>query len=325
MKPRDAALVAAVVVLAALAAADALRDEGPSTSSAEVEEPRPAEDAANPGGRETFARIDARGSLLFTEGSECRLREVSMSGTESPVPRVDSGCRFWASPAGPRIAYALPPSEREPVSFRFLDLNQPERDFGTYEAAFGSVAWSPDGQRAAWCDGEGAGFELDLVDGLRRVAGCPRGYTPAGEPVTSDGFRLLAGGRVILESRRHIAHFSFGVDGSVALLIEGGMLERRVPGEADVRRLQLPPGPSGLPVTSRDNCHAAFLRSDGVYVVDLCIGTKLHSFAGRAAAWSPDGSVIAVAQDDAVAFYRVTDGRVLARWPVTARALVWRG
>jgi hypothetical protein len=327
MKPRDLAIVAAVIAIAGFAAADALRSSGVGTPS------RPKTTSSEPE-RARLSSVPAPGSLVFTDQSDrCRLREIDVgTGLEFPLPRIETTCEMSAAPAGSRLAYGLPvsPLEGDPEvkPFGFVDLVHTARELGAFEAVGGLVVWSPDGQRAAWCDGNRHGFDYEVGRDVARLAHCPRGYTTDGAVVRLEGRRIVAGGRTVYTSPGFIDHFAFGQDGSLAVLFDGIQLERWENGRR-TSALRLPAAVQGyVPTFAPDNCRAFFAARANVHVVDLgCPGRGVErrwAAPGTTAAWSPNARWLAVADLNEVAIYRVEGGEPVARWPFKAHALAWR-
>lgn len=329
MRARDLAIVGAVVLIAGFAAADALRSRGggePSTAPTSTPETgTEAETGTIERELRQFEPVPAPGSIVFTDGDDCHLREVSVgTGLEFPFPRIVGDCRLWASPLGERIAYGLGGSFGEAVPFRFLDLNHPRRDLGAFQALFGFIAWSPDGQRAAWCDDSRTGYDYELGGRLRELELCPRGYTPDSNVAYLDDRRLVSGGRTIFTAPAHIDAVSTGRDGSIAVSLDGGRIQRRHGGTLR-QDMTLPRPLAGRPlVFAPDNCAALVVRAALVHLVDVgCFRGPEASFSGTAAAWSPNGEWIAVADGDAIALHRVVGARPTVRWNAAARALAW--
>ncbi len=351
MQLRNLAIVAAVVALAGFALVDALRGPRSPTSprSPTVETTTAARDAVT--GRERFRATRAPGSLVFLEGEKCRLRRVvASSGSELPLPPVETACRIWAPRRGVRIAYRLPGLVGEAVAFQFFDLNHPRRRLAGFRALFGVVAWSPDGQRAAWCAGPTLGFDYELGGRLDEVAGCPREYAPDGTVLVVAGNRIVAGDRTVVAAGGPIGALHRGSDGSLAALA-GDRIEVFRQGRL-VRERRLRSQAIGAPLAfSPDNCAVLAFRPGLVALIDLgcfrgrdavvtvspdnCVDRAVamnsrcarypapHAFRGHAAAWSPDGRWVAVAEGDAIAFHRVVGRYSVVRWPVVAADLAW--
>jgi hypothetical protein len=357
LRLRDLALVGALVLLGGFALADALRDDG-SGRSATAEEttvsrPAPAEtevrttpfvtdgrtdETSFPPPTETrpepveqprqlFAEVPgAPGDLLFVDDDGCRLRDVSAAtGVEFPLPRTETSCELWVPRVGTRAAYGIEGASGDLTPFRLIDVAHPQRDLGTY-LRFDDVVWSSDGQRIAWCNSARSGVDLEVRRSARTLDFCPRAYTPDGKLAHTRDRELLVGGRRLLEASRHIEHVSWGRDGSLALVLENGRIERRV-GRRVTHAVRLPSELVRLPLElSPDNCAALVMAGYEVYLVNVgCFpGTAPRSFEGVEAAWSPDGKWIAVAELEAIAFHRVIDAYRVVRWDAKARTLAWR-
>jgi hypothetical protein len=354
VSPRDLAIVAAVVALAGFAAADALRDGGQPSPRGRVTEPTVAsgETAATTDEerRETFPDVPTGGSLAFTSGDDCRLRDASVStGLEFPLPRIETNCDVWAPPVGNRLAYGLLRSYGETFPIRFLDLGRPLADLGTFEA-FSDVVWSADGMRAAWCDTARTGFDYEVDHERRKLPFCPLAYTPAGGLAHTSDREVLVDGQTVLAAPGHIDQVAWGRDGSLALLLGATRIERLVNGRR-AQEVRLPrPVTAGSVVFSPDNCAALVREQERIRLVDVgcfrgrgaftnispdnCLSRRRiprcerypapRSFPGLAAAWSPDGEWIAVAELDSITFHRVVGRYDSVRWDASANGLAWR-
>jgi WD40-like Beta Propeller Repeat len=357
MSLRDLLIVGAIVLLAGLAAADALVRGGGNASTQAVSGARSATFDESPlerRRRERFARTRAPGSVLFLDGPTCRLRQVvAASGAELPLPEVETGCELWAPPRGVRVAYRIGPSVSESIPFRFLDLNHVREDLGGFRALFGRISWSADGQRAAWCESRARGFDYDVGRELRRTRGCPRAYAADGEPLFVQGARVLSSRRELLRATGPVWALHRGDDGSFAVLVAGNRVERYERGRlVGARPLRLGVGAARISF-ARDNCALLAVRGGIVALVDLgcfrgrdavttvspdnCVNRAFatksecaryptpRAFEGSAAAWSPDGQWIAVAEPRALAFHRVVGRYTVVRWRAHPRAVAWLG
>lgn len=332
MKGRDVALLAALAAVAAVAALDAVRGGGGQDAEpVETESPPPPADAspAPEGPPAVLLPVPATGTLVFTTDEDCRVRAARVTtGFELELPRLAGDCTLWAPPAGSRIAYGLGGRNEAgatTVPFRLVDLARPERPLGAFRALFGFLAWSRDGSRAAWCGASRTGFDLALGDAVRRLEDCPSAYTPDGRVAFAQGDRLVVDGRTVIRTRGTITFARWGADGSLAVVIEGERVERWAAGvRTDV--LDLPPWLEGrLPALSPDNCAAFFTRPTRIDLLDVgCFeGDAPRAFFDDAAAWSPDGRWLAVAEAQTIAFHRVVGRRDVERWLVAARDLAW--
>lgn len=330
MKVRDLLILAAVVLVGGFAIADAIRSEGsapgptkPSRTTTESVLPPPDAEL----GRSRFPAVpDAPGTLVFTEAGDCPVREFDAgSGQELPnvVPR--STCELWAAPVTAKVAVGIGAPSGDAVPFRFFDLERGRRNLGTSTAFFGFLVWSPDGQRAAWCNARRVGIDLELGGTKRRLPRCPAAYTPDAEVAFAVGNRVLAGGRTLVRASGGVTFVHFGSDGSVAVDVEGRRVERYVGG-----RLTGSVALEGVlegrtPMLSPDNCTALVRAGNNLRPLDLgCSRLGDRSFGGWRAVWSPGGRFLAVAGQAAVTFFDLEDRREVARWPVTAIELAWQ-
>ena len=149
----------------------------------------------------------------------------------------------------------------------------------------------------------------------------------------NDRQEIVVGGRPLLRARGPVWHLAWGVDGSLAVLVEGGRVDRyeggRLVGTASVTTPSndRPPSRSWptLADLAPDNCAALSVSGDVVRLIDLgCFqGRAPRTFKGVYADWSPNGKWIAVAEPDAVVFHRVVGREASVRWDVVAGQLAW--
>jgi hypothetical protein len=331
MGGRDVLILAAVLLVGGFAVADSLRGEGTPTRP-EARETTTAAATTAPNdvqlGRRKFPPLPGvGGSVVFTDAEGCAVREVALPGGDE-LPNVvrSSSCELWPAPVTAKIAVGIGASSRDAVPFRFVDLAHPSRNLGGYRALFGFIIWSPDGQRAAWCGASRTGFDLELGRAARRLPHCPAAYTPLGEIAYALGERLVVEERTALRASGGITLARFGEDGSTAVVVEGRRIERYVDGDL-AGELDLSGGLEGrVPAFSPDNCAALFRAGERVRLVDVgCSPHRSRSFPGTAAAWSPDGEWVAVAERGTIAFYRLGEDEPVVRWPAGASQLFWRG
>lgn len=311
-----------MLLLVGVAAADALRGSGliragPETPA--VPAPKKRSEPAR------FPPVRAEGSLVFTDAEDCRIREVVLSGgTEFPLPRLTGSCDLWVPPFGARIAYAVGPAFRDAMLFHLFDLNHPDEDLGGGYALDGSLTWSLDGQRVAWCGLSRKGIDFEFYGKVRRLDECPSAYTHGGEVAYVHGDRVVAGRRTVLRASAPVSHVAFGYDGSIAV-VAGDRLERYDGGELRHAR-ELPPAfARARPTLSPDNCAALFPHEQTIVLLDVgCFRGDDQMYEGTDADWSPDGEWVVVAERDAIAFHHVVGKREEVRWATVAADLGWR-
>jgi hypothetical protein len=326
LRGRDLAVVLAVVLIGGFAVADALRgraEQAQSTTTAPRREegPRPQPEAP-PG----WPKGILAGTLVFTDAEDCRVRVVGLAdGRERPVGSVVGDCRLWAAPRTQRIAYGTGSG-----SFRFVDLLQADRPLGQFDGLIGSVLWTSDGRRAAWCTARQAGLEFQVEELIvGRLRSCPIAYAPDGEPAFAPGSTLVAGGHTVLRAGERIMSAHWGTDGSLGL-VAGGRFERWE-GKRPVDAIDIPDRLRRWPpVPSPNNCAVVLRDVDGETLEIRPVGCfrpqnpALLIFGGHAATWSPDGRWIAVAERASIAFHRIAGPPMTIHWPARAAEVAWR-
>jgi hypothetical protein len=333
MKGRDLLILAAVVLVAGFAVADAIRTEGsaqpprlpetqPATTTGSVVPPPDAEL-----GRQRFDPVpDAPGSVVLTEAGDCPVREFqAATGDELPNVVARSTCQLWTAPVTAKVAVGIAEPRGDAVPFRFFDLARGNRNLGSSSALFGFIVWSQDGQRAAWCNDRRVGIDLELGQGKRRLPQCPIGYTPDGEVAFARGSRLFVAGRTLVRAAGTITFAHFGNDGSIAVGVGGTRVERYVDGRltGSVRLRGVLEG--RMPTLSPDDCAALVRAGNVLRPLDLgCSRLGDRGFPGWAAAWAPDGRFLAVAGQGSLRFYDLEERREVASWPLTAIQIAWR-
>jgi WD40-like Beta Propeller Repeat len=353
-RARDLAIVAAVVALGAVALTDALRDQtttdegrdGRASTAATTDEREASmttteepQDGQTPTtttdeGEASVPRLPrgaASGLLAFTAPGACELRAVDLrSGRMLDLPRLETNCELYAPRVGTRVAYSVPDdwgtSKRH---FSILDLENPRASFGDYLGDW-NPSWSPDGSTLAWCDGR-SGFELAGGQRPKRLDRCPWAYDPSGALASvNDRQEIVVGGRPLLRARRPVWQLAWGVDGSLAVLVEGGRLDRYEDGRLAGTASVTPPSnehPATIwpPELAPDNCAALSVSGDVVRLIDLgCFqGRAPQTFKGVYADWSPNGKWIVVAEPDAIVFHRVVGREASVRRNVVAGQLAW--
>jgi hypothetical protein len=331
VKGRDLLILAGILLLGGFAVADVLRD----TATSEPREARPTTTAPattstdqNDGPTRFPAVPGAGGDLVFTEVGACGIREVDLpTGLEYFEVVRASTCELWGAPVTAKVAVGIGEPRGDAVPFRFLDLSRPNRALGGGEALFGALVWSEDGQRAAWCNGQRIGFDLELGARRRTLPDCPSAYSPDAEVVYARGDRLFVEDRPGLQASGGITKVHYGTDGSVAVVVEGRRIERYVGGRL-TDALDLQERYHGrLPTLSPDNCSTAYRAGDRIRVLDVgCsrLGPNGAVFPGHVAAWSPNGDWIVIGGATELTFYDLTGDAEPVVWPVGAVQVVWR-
>jgi hypothetical protein len=329
-RAQDLAIVAAVAVLGAVALADALRD---GTTTEEARDGRAATAAATDEGEASAPRLPggaASGLLAFTAPGGCELRAIDLrSGRMLDLPRLETSCVLDAPRVGSRVAYSTVSDEGFATRrFSILDLENPRASFGEYEGyfpiAFVPIAWGPDGSTLAWCDSLRSGFELWRSQRPKRLDHCPRAYDPSGVTAYVNDRQIVIDGRPLLRADGHIWRFAWGVDGSLAVLVNGRV--DRYEGGRLVGAASVPPEPPPIIADlAPDNCAVLSVGGGVIRLVDLgCFqGQAPRMFNGLYADWSPNGKWIVVAEPDAVVFHRVVGREASVRWNVVAGQLAW--
>jgi len=90
---------------------------------------------------------------------------------------------------------------------------------------------------------------------------------------------------------------------------------------------KIPPGYEGItPILRADNCAALFPIGRAIQLLDLGCrpGLTNRSFAGKTAAWSPDGDWVATSNGVDLEFHRIAGSRLDITWPAGAAQMVWR-
>jgi hypothetical protein len=331
VKGRDLLILAGVLFLGGFAVADVLRD----TASSDPREAQPmtttpatTSTEADEGPRRFPAVPEAGGDLVFTDVGACGVREVDLpTGLEYLQIVQSSSCELWGAPVTAKVAVGVGAPQGDAIPFRFLDLSRSHRELGGGAALFGALVWSEDGQRAAWCNEQRIGFDLELGGRRRTLPDCPSAYSPDGDVVYAREDRLFVEDRPGLQASGTITKVHYGNDGSVGVDVEGRRIERYVDGSL-TDALDLPERFHGrMPTLSPDNCSAAFRAGDRIRILDVgCsrLGPNGTVFPGHVAAWSPNGDWIAIGGATDLTFYDLVSGDPPVVWPVGAVQIVWR-
>jgi len=323
-------LVAGLVAIAGFALADSLggeNDGGLAVAQSEATTTR----REKPAFEGTLPPDLLTGRLVFTD-ENCDLGVVDLPrAVIVRVRDVNTNCALSAPVRSRRIAYGFGQLRRGALVYRVTDFTRPERTQGLLRAQPGSIVWSQDGERVAWCVRRGHGREREIGGRKRSLAHCPVTYTRDARPVQAAGNRLLTGSQALLPPLPgRITAASIGVDRSLAVALDGGRVLLQRPG-ADVVETRIPTRVRGVvPAFSPDNCGAIFLtphrgQPPRVFLIDLgCLGGHERDLSGLRASWSPDGRWFTVAEDRAIAFYPVDASRPVYRLPGIANQLVWQ-
>jgi hypothetical protein len=218
------------------------------------------------------------------------------------------------------------------VTFRIIDLDRPRLDLGAYRGLRDSIRWSFDGSRVSWCRSRHQAWELVLGTPPRRLEACPLGYTVSGALAFVRGRGIFARGRRVVLAPGPIASASFGVDGSLALLVGRRILRYGSVGDPNpIAAVTLTREFRGEPIFAFDNC-SALLRSrptgapPTIEVVALACARPVEPtiLQGNEVAWSPDSRWIAVSDDPGIAIYSFDGARATIRIEEQANQLLWQ-
>lgn len=316
-------IVAGVLVLAGVALADAVRGGDDAVEPAAAT--GSTETATVDDGSSRLAGVPAPGSLVVLDDDGCTLRQIVVSGgQELPLPRIETGCELWAAPRGGLVAFALEGPWRAGAfrPFRLLDLSHPDEPLGTYQT-FNGVTWSADGQHAFWCHDPGRGYDLSVraAERPRVLRSCPVGYAPGELPAFAHDELLVVEGEPVLEAPAPVARAVFNRDGTITAFFADGVIGRYSGGTV-LARVRAP-ATTGPPALSADGCELAFPVAPALIVLgSVCAGAE-GTFDGTAAAWSPNGEWLAIAEGEEIVFHHLAGTLATARWPISARALAW--
>ena len=356
-RARDLVLVAALVALGGAALADVLRDrtaeearDGRAATAATTDEreasattAEEAQDGQTPTtttdeGEASVPRLPggaASGLLAFTAPGACELRAIDLRSAECSTSLGWRRIASFTPRASGRASRTACPTTR--AVMRGTSAFSTSRTRGRASAS----------TRGGLSDRLGPGrLDARLVRHLRvrvrasrgqrpkRLDQCPWAYDPSGATASvNDRQQIVIGGRPLLRARGPIWELAWGVDGSLAVLVEGGRVDRyeggRLVGAASVPTITpdrtLTYLADHVADLAPDNCAALSVSGDVVRLIDLgCFqGRAPRTFKGVYADWSPNGKWIAVAEPDAVVFHRVVGREASVRWDVVAGQLAW--
>jgi hypothetical protein len=334
VKRRDLAILGAVLLVGGLAALDAFRGGEDELGGGGGPPPR-----TEPGlqGRTASGPVSLPGRLVYTDG-QCRVRELNLASASIPRLVAQGACGLWGPARSGRIAYGIRALlESDSVRFRVIDLDARSPGYGTYQALWDSIVWSPDGSALAWCEVPRLGRQLVLGSEPQRLSQCPAAYTQSGELAFVSGRRLLLG-----EARRlvrppasaRIAAVSFGNDGSLALAVGDEILRYSSIGATNpVSRVPIRDPYVGAPLFAPDNC-AVLLRSPHtrqpptMTVLGLECGRPVNlrvlPVTSNGAAWSPDSQWFAIVDDQGIGFRTPAGAIAQDRILGFANQLLWK-
>ena len=143
----------------------------------------------------------------------------------------------------------------------------------------------------AWCGRRRIGFDLEIGGPATRFPRCPVGYTRDNEVAYAVGNQVLVGDRPVFTADGGITYAKFGLDGSLAVVVDGKRIERWDGSSLTSRRSSHRASRESLRFFCNDNCAALLPIRQAVQLIDLGCkpGLTNLSFAGNTAAWSPTG------------------------------------
>jgi WD40-like Beta Propeller Repeat len=350
-------VLGAVAVIAAAAAADALRHNGaPSASEQPLAETRRLT------GEEVPAPGALPGTLLFTSLAGCRPQALSLETLTLGARGPSLECELWVSPRADVAVVSLASALGLRGSrVALLELGRQPRLLQPLGTLRGEPSWSRDGRRLAWCTPRGHTVVFDRGSGaLSRVDGCRPRIVPDGSVLTRPdspiATTLLRDGEILLEADDLARGFPADGDGPLDLVgydaREDGLLavvavrfesgrrprrllqlwrERALEAVVPLPELSLPAGYGRLgehvefAPTGREVAVAFPGAGKPMVVVDLetrtlaVEPTSQHGFA-----WSPDGAWLALSTGEEIRILGRERGEPAYVLPVGAAALAWR-
>jgi hypothetical protein len=341
-----------VLVLAGVAAADALRGGSPASSASGA--------SSAPGGealRGPFVPPPGHlpGSLTVVAADTCRLATLDLA--TALLQQTDAaGCDVWASPGG-ELALVSASRRGSRYELWLAELGDSPRLLRPIGPARGEPSWSSNGTRIAWCTPAEHTRVLDLASGDEySVAGClprlapdgsvlTRGDRFAGPAVLRDGTPVLGELELARGFDAEAGHIDvLGIaqdtDGTLAVAVAslgGGSGSAVVQLWRDGRLVAAHPLP--LRIVPGIGAFGELLRFSptggelaigfsrpafGLMVLDLRSGRVVREMSPtRGFAWSPDGRWLAMATRNEVLIAGAVREEATYVLPLAAGALAW--
>lgn len=248
---RSLLVIGLVLAVGTAAVVNAVLGGGPRAAS-----PRDTKEGSALAGPDVPQPGALAGSILFASDG-CRLQTLDFADVAVVPTTLETSCSFWPSPTGEQAVVSLPGATTdEPHDVWLARLGGGGELLRRLGTANGDVAWSPAGDRLAWCGKDGTTV-VAAADGttLVHVPGCRPRFTPEGRLLTARDRAggLLADGQVLLDDGElrlalppaagpiQTLGFDQRDDGLLAVVVAAG---QRVPGDV-LPRGRVQPGPFG--------------------------------------------------------------------------------
>lgn len=350
-------VLGAVAVIAAAAAADALRgDPAPSASV------QPLAESGRLTGEELPEPGTLPGTIVFTSLAGCRPQALSLETLTLGARGPSLECELWVSPRADLAVVPLASALGLRGSrVALLELGRQPRLLRPLGTVRGEPSWSRDGERLAWCTPGGDTVVLVGRTGTRsRFEGCRPRLAPDGSvltrPASPLATTLLRDGEVLLgaddlargfpadgEGPLDLVGYDARPDGLLAVVavrFESGRRPRRLlqlwreralEAVVPLPELSLPAGYGRLGEhvefgpTGREVAVAFAGAGKPMVVVDLetrtlaVEPTSQHGFA-----WSPDGTWFALSTGEEIRVLGPERDEPAYVLPVGAAAIAWR-
>ena len=207
-------LAAGIAGLALAAALQALVGRDSTTSSGPVAAPPLA-------GPDVPAAGALTGTILLAGADGCRLATLDLATLRVRHETIETTCNVWVSPDGRSAVVGRSPGRFANGPNAWLaDLGVPSELVRQLGIARGTVSWSPDGGRVAWCGEDRTTNVLRRATGsIERYPGCRPAFTGAGDVLTivddADRRAVLRNGDVVLAEAQLESGFVRALDGPV--------------------------------------------------------------------------------------------------------------